>query len=158
MIDLNHLCQTSWKHKGERAGQYWGCLKNAQRSGKEFREFRSVGISLLTPLESELGLWEQFISTLNKSACYRNDHYSLVIYEKAYWWIAVRIFCWYKSWVSFFFSRWTVNYIWIAGPYVLNYRNIWLQSWSGPSISECRHLKCTGSQEDATALNISWCF
>ncbi|PKU46197.1 rna-directed dna polymerase from mobile element jockey-like [Limosa lapponica baueri] len=30
---LNYLCQTSGKHKEERIGQYFSCLKNAQRSG-----------------------------------------------------------------------------------------------------------------------------
>lgn len=104
MTGLKHLCQTSGKHKGERTGQCLGCLKNAQRSGKEFRGFRSVSISLLTPLESGLGLWEQFISTLNKSACCRTDHYSLVIYKNAYWWIAVWIFSRYKGCMSFSFG------------------------------------------------------
>lgn len=55
MTGLNRLCQTSGKHKRERTGQCLDCPKNAQRSGKEFREFRSVGISLLSPLKSGLG-------------------------------------------------------------------------------------------------------
>lgn len=55
----SHLCESSWKHKGERSGQYSGCLKNSQGFGKDCREFRSVGIHLVVLSESG------FIETIN---------------------------------------------------------------------------------------------